>query len=270
MALVLASTAGAAAPRYIMVSGPSLAKPIVLANWRENGTLLSALVNARRAGGETVRLLTKRPRLRLGLFWGWSEKPRPSRPGQANQTGWFYPTWRSQPSVIDLLVNGVRVPRLAPVRVLRVFARHGVPTRTPSQPPEPEQPTLCTAPEVETLVRRFIDAFNMGDLRALDAVFAREPQFEWYSTDAPGERLHAASSDRSSLLPYFGGRHALNERLTLRSFKFNGNGSGYGNFEYGLTRSAEDLRPTGYHGKGASFCYRNRSDVIFVWSMGRG
>jgi hypothetical protein len=253
-----------------MVSGPSLAKPIVLANWRENGTLLSALVNARRAGGETVRLLTKRPRLRLGLFWGWSEKPRPSRPGQANQTGWFYPTWRSQPSVIDLLVNGVRVPRLAPVRVLRVFARHGVPTRTPSQPPEPEQPTLCTAPEVETLVRRFIDAFNMGDLHALDGVFAREPQFEWYSTDAPGERLHAAASDRSSLLPYFAGRHALNERLTLRSFKFNGNGSGYGNFEYGLTRSAGDLRPTGYHGKGASFCYRNRSDVIFVWSMGRG
>jgi hypothetical protein len=63
--------------------------------------------------------------------------------------------------------------------MLRVFARHGVPIRTPSQPP-PEQPTLCTAAEVETLVRRFIDAFNAGDLRALDAVFAREPQFEWY------------------------------------------------------------------------------------------
>jgi hypothetical protein len=105
VALVLASAAEAAAPRYIMVSGPSLAKPVLLANWAENGRLVATLVNARRAGGEAVRLLSKRPRLRLGLFWGWSEKPRPSRPGQANQTGWFYPSWRSQPSVIDLLVN---------------------------------------------------------------------------------------------------------------------------------------------------------------------
>jgi hypothetical protein len=270
VALVLASAAEAAAPRYIMVSGPSLAKPVLLANWRENGALLATLVNARRGDGDTVRLLTKRPRLRLGLFWGWSDRPRPSRPGEANQTGWFYPRWRSQPPVIDLLVNGARVPRIAPVGVLRVFARHGVPTRIPSLPPEPEQPTFCTAAEVETLIRRFIDAFNTGDLRALNAVFAREPQFEWYSTDAPGERLHAAASDRSSLLPYFAGRHALSERLTLRSFKFNGNGSGYGNFEYSLTRSAEDLRPTPYHGKGASFCYRNKSDAIFIWSMGRG
>jgi hypothetical protein len=268
VALALASAAEAAAPRYIMVSGPSLAKPVLLANWAENGRLVATLVNARRAGGEAVRLLSKRPRLRLGLFWGWSEKPRPSRPGQANQTGWFYPSRRSQPPVIDLLVNGVRVPRIAPVQMLRVFARHGVPIRTPSQPP-PEQPTLCTAAEVETLVRRFIDAVNAGDLRALDAVFAREPQFEWYSTDAPGERLHAAAYDRSSLLPYFDARHALGERLKLRSFRFNGNSSGYGNFEYGLTRSAEDLPPTPYYGKGASFCYHSRSDVIFVWSMGR-
>ena len=273
MALVLASPIQAAAPRYILVSGPGVARPVLLANWSENGALLAALVNARKASDETVRGLGDRPRLRLGLFWGWSAKPRPTRPSQANQMGWFYPSWRSQPPVIDLLVNGVRVPRIAPARVLRTFTRHGLPTRTLPPPPEPEQPTLCTAGEVETLVRRFIDAFNAGDLRALDALFAREPEFEWYSTDAPGERFRSLAKDRPSLVPYFAGRHALGEELTLRSFRFNGNTSRalrpYGNFEYGLTRSAEDLQPTPYYGKGATFCYGTRSDVIFVWSMGR-
>lgn len=132
--------------------------------------------------------------------------------------------------MVDLLVNGVRVPRIAPVRVLRILARHGVHTRTPpapepDQPTEPEQPALCSAGEVETLVGRSIEAFNTGDLRALDALFAREPEFVWYSTDAPGERFTSSANDRPSLVPYYG--------------------------------------------KGAAFCYRTRSDVIFVWSMGR-
>ena len=128
----------------------------------------------------------------------------------------------------------------------------------------------CAAGEVETLVVRFVAAFNSGDLSRLDALFAQEPEFEWYSTDAPGARSTSLAYDRPSLVPYFAGRHALGERLTLRSFRFNGNSTTpYGNFEYSLTRSAEDLEPTLYDGKGAAFCYRNRSDVIFVWSMGR-
>jgi hypothetical protein len=92
MALVLASTVEAAAPRYMLVSGPGLARPVLLANCEENGALLSALVTARRANEDTVRGLGKRLRLRLGLLWGWPEKPRPTRPSQANQTGWFYPS----------------------------------------------------------------------------------------------------------------------------------------------------------------------------------
>ena len=39
--------------------------------------------------------------------------------------------------------------------------------------------------------------------------------------------------------------------------------------EYSLTRSADDLEPTPYYGKGAAFCYRERPDILFVSSMGR-
>lgn len=135
----------------------------------------------------------------------------------------------------------------------------------------PEEPALCTAKEVEALVGRFLGAFNKGDLDELDVIFAREPEFEWYSTGAPGERLDPSARDRPSLVPYFRDRHAVREQLSLRSFAFNGNTDGrrrYGNFVYALTRSADDLAPSPYRGKGAALCYRNRSDSIFVWSMG--
>jgi hypothetical protein len=138
--------------------------------------------------------------------------------------------------------------------------------------PAAEQPVLCTADEVETVARRFISSFNAGALGELDDLFAQEPEFEWYSTDAPGERFTPAANDRASLVSYFRDRHAVSERLELGSFTFNGNTQGsraYGNFQYTLTRRAEDLSPTPYGGKGAALCYRNRSDVIFVWSMGR-
>lgn len=135
MALVFASAVVAAAPRYILVSGPGLAQPVLLPKWEENGALLSALVNARVAPPKVVRRLAGRPRLRLSLFWdGSSLRGRPpTRPSQANQSGWFYPSWRSQPPVVDLLVNGVRVPRIAPARVLRILAGRGVPPRLPAE-----------------------------------------------------------------------------------------------------------------------------------------
>jgi len=121
------------------------------------------------------------------------------------------------------------------------------------------------------LAERFIQAFNEGDFQALDEIFAQEPDFEWYSTGAPGERLLPLASDRASLLPYLRERHEFGERLALNSFRFNGNARwprAYGNFEYSLTRSANDLAPTAYGGKGAALCYRDRSDLIFVWSVG--
>ena len=127
--LVLAPPVHAAAPNYILVSGPALKRPIVLGNWGENLALLSALVNAPRAKGSVVLAVARRPRFDLAEFWGWGSMPRPTRPSQANQHGWFYPAHRSQPPVIVLMVNGYRFPRLVPSAVAKILARHQVPLR---------------------------------------------------------------------------------------------------------------------------------------------
>jgi hypothetical protein len=126
----------------------------------------------------------------------------------------------------------------------------------------------CTAGAVRRLVDAFVRAFNRGHERRLDLLFAAEPEFEWYSTDAPGARIQGAASNRETLVSYFAGRHRRGERLTLSSFRFNGYSSGYGHFEYGLVRSADDLAPANYYGKGAAIC-TVYEDVIAVWSMGR-
>jgi hypothetical protein len=129
VALAVAAPAAAAAPNYILVSGPGLPHPVLLANWDENGAFLSAVVTAPTVGRAVARGLARRPRFRLSEFWGWGGLPRPTRPSQANQHGWFYPARRRQPAVITVTVNWVMVPRLAVPRALAILARHGVPTR---------------------------------------------------------------------------------------------------------------------------------------------
>jgi hypothetical protein len=127
--LALAPPVHASAPNYILVSGPGLKRPILLANWSENGALLSALVGAPTPQRSVARGLAKRPRFDLAEFWGWGGRPRPTRPSQAKQHGWFYPAHRSQPPVITLMVNGNKSPRTVPTSVLKILARHGVPLR---------------------------------------------------------------------------------------------------------------------------------------------
>jgi hypothetical protein len=128
-ALLAVAPAQAAAPNYILVSGPGLKHPILLGNWDENLVLLVALVDAPTAKGSAVRHLARRPRFDLAEFWGWSGLPRPTRPSQANQHGWLYPALGAKPAVIVLMVNGTKVPRLLPIRVRDILARHHVPLR---------------------------------------------------------------------------------------------------------------------------------------------
>jgi hypothetical protein len=123
----------------------------------------------------------------------------------------------------------------------------------------------CTAAEVRKVVVSYLAAFNAGRRSKLNSIFTRPALFKWYSVSGPEGRLAASAYDRSTLMSYFASRHRQGERLTLRSFRFNGSSSGYGSFEYALMRTARDLETANYVGKGALLCVRPRS--IAVWSM---
>ncbi len=130
-AAVLAFTglARAAAPNYILVTGPGVDRPILLADWNENSELLAAILQAPRARGRDAKRLERRPRLMLSEFWGWGRLPRPTRPSQTDQHGWFYPAHGGRRAVVEMVLGGTEFPRLATARVLRVFSLHGVPIR---------------------------------------------------------------------------------------------------------------------------------------------
>ena len=109
----------------MLVSGPGLARPVLFADWDENGRFLSSLVAARRA----QRPARDAPRLDIAMFWGWSGRPRPTRARDANQHAWFYPARGARPPIVDATVDGVRTPRVVPRAALRILARHRVPVR---------------------------------------------------------------------------------------------------------------------------------------------
>jgi hypothetical protein len=127
--LLLAQSAQAAAPRYILVSGPTLTRPILLPKWRENHALLMSILEARNPTASNTRGLGQRPRFNLALFWLWSAATPPTRPTLGDQHGWFYPASRGKPPLIKLLVSGDDRLRLAPPLALRILAQNGVPIR---------------------------------------------------------------------------------------------------------------------------------------------
>ncbi len=123
---MLAAPATAAAPRYILVSGPGLANPALLDDWNENLRLEAAIAGS--AQLPRARYVA-RPRYDLALFWNWTEGVVPTRPEAADQHGSFYPAHGRSVAVVVLYVGGKRVPRQASPDVLRILKRHGVPTR---------------------------------------------------------------------------------------------------------------------------------------------
>jgi hypothetical protein len=133
----------------------------------------------------------------------------------------------------------------------------------------PPRAVGCTPAQTRALVSGFLSAFNRGDGRALDAVWASKAWFRWYSvTTEPGARTPQDAARRDLLLGYFAERHVAGERLTLTTLKINGVSSGgYRNFELRLSRGAVDLpgSSVAYVGKGASTCSTGR---LFVWGMG--
>jgi hypothetical protein len=127
LAIAAATPASAAAPRYLIVTGPGVRSPVLLGNWMENLRLMLAAANAPVLAANQRAELPGRVRLRLALFWGWPARPKPRWPSQANQFGWFYPASAGAPPAIVMVVGGVRTPRLATWKWLTIFARHHVP-----------------------------------------------------------------------------------------------------------------------------------------------
>jgi hypothetical protein len=134
-------------------------------------------------------------------------------------------------------------------------------------PATPAKNKGCTPAQTRALIVRFTNAVNRGDTRTLNTVWDSKAWFKWFSVSSPPDaRTNADAFNRATLIPYFVKRHAAHERWVLTSVKINGRSNGYQNFEYTLTRSADDLpgSPAAYSGKGASSCVTGRLDV---WAM---
>lgn len=125
--------------------------------------------------------------------------------------------------------------------------------------------TPCTKAETRSALVSFVRAFNAGDDRQLNRLFAGRSWFRWYSSSAPGVRVGAQAQQRRTLIGYFKQRHAQRDRIRLSSFRFTGNANGYGNFTWKLERSAADFRAGAWfvtEAKGAVICWD--ADARFI------
>jgi hypothetical protein len=131
LALGLAGSASAAAPRLIMVSGDSLAEPLLISGAEDVFTLYGAFFEGRPVDRSEA---AGRPSLRLGLFWNnllWEPYVEDGRLDelrfeQANQFGRFYPATEGKPALVDVPGYG-QWPKVVNDRALRILEAHGVP-----------------------------------------------------------------------------------------------------------------------------------------------
>ena len=125
--------AAAAAPRLIMVSGPSLPRPIWLTDWGENGEVLGI-----RTSTITPGELAGRPYLDLGLYWTdwWERYLYEGRLDELqheppSQHGRLYPALDDGDAFIVLNTvppPGTHVNRVTPEGAA-ILTRHGIPVR---------------------------------------------------------------------------------------------------------------------------------------------
>lgn len=139
--------------------------------------------------------------------------------------------------------------------------------------PEVSRVRDCRPGEVRQGIVAFTRAFNAGDIRKLDGLFARKgihggPGFQWYSTGPPGARFGSVAENRSTLMSYFAARHRARERLELLQLSGgNADDNAYADFGFQILRQARGLRATAFEGKGASICSRYGARIA-VWSTG--
>jgi hypothetical protein len=130
--------------------------------------------------------------------------------------------------------------------------------------------TACTANQTRAALVSFVRAFNAGDYRRLNKLFAGPSWFRWYSSSTPGTRLDPLAEQRSTLIGYFTDRHAQHDRMKVGSFRFTGNSNGFGNFTWKMSRSAADFRSGAWfvaEAKGATLCQGSSAQFV-VMSIG--
>jgi hypothetical protein len=155
-----------------------------------------------------------------------------------------------------------------PLLCLVVLFCAGMAGSTAAGPPKTTTP--CDRPDTKEVLGSFVGAFDSGSFAKLDALFAPEPAFQWYSSPAPGRRLGAAAKRRDTLIPYFRRRHAKGDRFRLLAFDWNGRSAHWSNFAFDLRRS----EPGGggwfsTNGKGAAICDSGAPNLIVLTLGGR-
>jgi len=128
--------ASRAAPWAIVFSSPLLQNRVVLGDWDENHTLLSAASTPILVGSQAPR---DRPRISVSMFWGpeWEYLRRHPESlatldtSRATQRGVFYPAHRERAAllVLDSVFGSAGRTSVMTADGLVILKRHGVPTR---------------------------------------------------------------------------------------------------------------------------------------------
>jgi hypothetical protein len=135
LALELAGSASAAAPRLIMVDGKALDGLVLMRDHEDVFELYQEFFDGQPVARSA---LTGRHSLRLGLFWDdrlWEPYVEQGRLEelrfeQANTVGRFYPATDAEPALVDVPGHG-HWPKMANGAALRILEAHGVPVRIP-------------------------------------------------------------------------------------------------------------------------------------------
>jgi hypothetical protein len=116
----------------------------------------------------------------------------------------------------------------------------------------------CTPQGVAVLMRALIRAWNAGNARAVDRLFAPTPAFKWFSMGGPEDRRGKDAEKRSTIRAFVRKRHRRHDRMTLVMVQ--------GNVHFYVRRRADDYHPRNLiEGKGAAIC-RHPPSRFIAWS----
>lgn len=130
----------------------------------------------------------------------------------------------------------------------------------------------CDVVTVKRILTRFVDAYNRGDAARLDTLFSRKG-FHWYASNGPGARELPEARRRRTLAAYFRARHRQNDRMILRSYRFNSYEAErqLAHFELEGKRRADDFLSGewfGFDGKGALDCSQSKASIAVMFIGG--